>query len=166
MAPSVKTPTQSENDRQLDADLHELVQIMGPVFKALKNHDPPSAAIEQAFESGRLGPRHGSVLLALAFRGPSSVGELAKQLGLNLSTVSLMVGELSREGLVSRSEDETDRRRTIVRIHADYAAELDRWTHESMAPLRRALARMSPRERGAFMAGWRVLRDETENPTA
>jgi DNA-binding MarR family transcriptional regulator len=166
MSSPVKTPTRHENDRALDADLHELVQIMGPVLKALKNGDPPSAGIAQALDSGRLGPRHGSVLLALAFSGPSSVSELAKRLGLSVSTVSLMVGELSREGLVSRTEDDSDRRRTIVRIHDDYATELNVWTHERMGPLRRALARMKPSERAAFMAGWRVLREETERPAS
>jgi hypothetical protein len=77
MPATVKDPT-------IDADLHELVQIMGPVFKALKNGDPPSAGIAEAFEAGRLGPRHGGVLIALAFRGPSSVSELAQGLGLSL----------------------------------------------------------------------------------
>jgi DNA-binding MarR family transcriptional regulator len=162
MPATVKPPPATDSDRSIDADLHELVQIMGPVIKALKSGDPPSPGITQAFDSGPLGPRHGSVLIALAFSGPTSVSELAKRLGLSLSTVSLMVGELSREGLVSRTEDDTDRRRTIVGVHADHADELDTWTHQRMGPLRRGLERMKPRERAAFMAGWRVLLEETE----
>jgi DNA-binding MarR family transcriptional regulator len=166
MSTTTKTPRPTDSDRSVDADLHELVQIMGPVLKALKNGDPPSPGIAKAFDSGALGPRHGSVLIALAFSGPTSVSELAKSLGLSLSTVSLMVGELSREGLVSRTEDDADRRRTIVCVHADHADELDTWTHERMGPLRRGLERMTPKDRAGFMAGWRVLREETGDVAA
>ena len=67
---------------------------------------------------------------------PISVSELAKRLGLLLSSTSTIVGELSRAGLLERAEDEHDRRRTIVRVHEDYRAAMEGWLEIALAPIR------------------------------
>ncbi len=151
-----------------DADVHELLVLMGRVMPALKGHDcPPPAAfaavLDQSGEGhGGLGPRHGSLLVLIALEGDLSVSELARRMGLSVSTVSLMVGELSRAGLVERSEDERDRRRTLVRLHHDHAGELEAWMRERIAPLSTALARMAPDVRAGFLEGWRQLAQQIE----
>jgi DNA-binding MarR family transcriptional regulator len=105
---------------QIDAAIRELIELVRPVFSALKRGGPMPPEFERAFTASALGPRHVPVLLAVTAAGELSVTELAEQIGLSLSTTSLMVGELSRAGLLQRAEDENDRRRTIVRLTASY----------------------------------------------
>ena len=117
------------------------------------------------FESGSLGPRHVPVLMTVAVMGELSVSQIAERIGLSLATTSLMVGELAREGLVERSEDERDRRRTIVRLHEDYRTVMDAWSRERFAPIGRALARMSPTAYEHFVEGLRTVAEETRAHT-
>jgi DNA-binding MarR family transcriptional regulator len=77
-----------------------------------------------------------------------------------------MVGELSRAGLLERAEDETDRRRTIVRLNEDYREGFDAWLQERLDPFRRTLERLSPRARACFIDGWRILGEETARTAA
>jgi DNA-binding MarR family transcriptional regulator len=145
----------------VDDDLQEFIQLFAQVVQAQKRGKgrPPSAFIE-AIESGGLGPRHIRVLMSLTFAEAQSVSELAGRIGLSLGTTSLMVGELSKAGLVERSEDELDRRRTLVRIHREYVDTVRTLFRERTEPLRRALERMPERDRKAFMAGWRLMAEE------
>jgi DNA-binding MarR family transcriptional regulator len=61
---------------------------------------------------------------------------------------------------VERSEDEQDRRRTIVRLHPDHLKTMQLLFRERTEPMRRALERMDPADRRTFMECWRVLADE------
>jgi DNA-binding MarR family transcriptional regulator len=85
------------------------------------------------------------------------VSDLARRLGLGLSTTSAIVGQLSRAGLLQRSEDERDHRRTIVRLHDEYREVISSWALRTLAPLRRTLELLPPPARADFMLGWRLL---------
>jgi DNA-binding MarR family transcriptional regulator len=50
------------------------------------------------------------------------VSALADRLEAAPATVSLMVGDLSRHGILTRAEDDAGRRRRIVAIAPGYAA--------------------------------------------
>ena len=108
-----------------------------------------------------MGPRHIPPLLAIAMAGPLSVTELSQRLGLQLSTTSTVVGELSRAGLLERVEDDTDRRRTIIHIPEEYRDELASWLRRATAPIRETLKRLTPEARANFMEGWRILHEES-----
>ncbi len=116
--------------------------------------------MRDAMERASLGKRHANVLLAVAAAEPIGVSELAKRLGLLLSSTSTLVGELSRAGLLERAEDDHDRRRTIVRVHEDYRDAMEGWLEVAFAPVRNTLERLSPRARAHFMEGWRILQEE------
>ena len=88
--------------------------------------------MRDAMERASLGKRHANVLLAVAAAEPIGVSELAKRLGLLLSSTSTLVGELSRAGLLERAEDDQDRRRTIVRVHEDYRDAMEGWLEVSV----------------------------------
>jgi DNA-binding MarR family transcriptional regulator len=105
-------------------------------------------------------------MLAVAAAEPLSVSELSRRLGLGLSTTSALVGDLSRAGLLERSEDDEDRRRTIVRLHDEHRAAILRWRQDSLAPLRATLERLGPDARAGFMEGWRVLHEEATRSAA
>lgn len=109
---------------------------------------------------GSLGPRHVNVLMWLSITGSISVTELSSRLGVTLGTASLMVGELSRAGLVQRTEDDRDRRRTIIRISHAQRDEVENFLRARRAPLRRVLEQLSPAERAGFTRALRLLVDE------
>jgi DNA-binding MarR family transcriptional regulator len=97
----------------------------------------------------------------VTFMGELSVSQIADRIGLSLATTSLMVGELAREGLVERAEDERDRRRTIVRLHEDYRPVMDAWAEERFAPVARALGRLSDTAYRHFLEGLRGVAEDT-----
>lgn len=74
-----------------------------------------------------LAPRHLSLLAYLQHEGRLSVGDLSERLELAPTTVSLMVGDLSRSGLLARQEDPDDRRRRIVAIAPEYLPAVNDW---------------------------------------
>ncbi len=158
---AVKAARSDTDAREVEHDLHELLALLGKVLPALKRGggDPPNVLVEAA-QRASLGPRHAPVLIMAALQRDLSVSELAERIGLSVSTTSLMVGELSRAGVVERVEDDRDRRRTLVRLHPDHAAEVASWMQARIAPIRRTLERLPPPTRAQFLEGWRVLDEE------
>ncbi len=98
------------------------------------------------------------VLRALADSGPLAVTALARQLGLDTSTVSRHVAALEGDGLVGRAEDPADRRVALLaltargrralgrlraarhRLFADILAPWPAADREALAPLLERLA--------------------------
>jgi DNA-binding MarR family transcriptional regulator len=156
----VKSGARTESDTAVGQDLTELTSILPITLHDLKSAAPAPMPMRDAMESSGLGKRHASALLAVAAAEPISVSELAKRLGLLLSSTSTLVGELSRAGLVERAEDEHDRRRTIVRVHVNYRDAMEGWIAATLAPIRDTLERLSPHARACFMEGWRILAEE------
>jgi DNA-binding MarR family transcriptional regulator len=151
---------QTDTQATIDDDLDELSSLLWETLRGLKHSSPPPQQLRDAATSAALGPRHMPALLAVAAAGPISVSELARRMGLGLSTTSAIVGQLSRAGLLERAEDEADRRRTIVRLHADYSALISGWLTLALAPLRGTLERLPAPARAQFMQGWRILHEE------
>jgi DNA-binding MarR family transcriptional regulator len=154
------TNTDTNSDATIDEDLDELSSLLWETLRGLKRSSPPPQELRDAVTSGSLGPRHMPALLAVAAAGPLSVSELARRLGLGLSTTSAIVGQLSRAGLLERAEDEADRRRTIVRLRDDYNDIIGGWLGLALAPLRGTLERLPAPARAQFMEGWRILHEE------
>jgi len=103
-----------------------------------------------------LAPRHLALLAYLQYEGPLTVNELAARLEVAPTTVSLMVGDLSRQGIVTRQEDEADRRRRIVAIAPDYAAPITQWLSGSTAAWTEVLSALTPAERATIVATMRA----------
>src|ERR1700748_3786055 len=97
-----------------------------------------------------LGPRHVAALEQLR-GGPLTVGELASRLGLTLPTVSGVLADLDRAGLVERRPDPADRRRTIVQIAPGQATLIGDWLDGAAKPLARVLDKLTPGEQEAFL---------------
>jgi DNA-binding MarR family transcriptional regulator len=153
------------NTRKLDPvdqDSREVMRLLLEVMVCFKRtgKEPP-AELRDSPAVAELGPRHGAPLLTLAFEEPLSVSELAERIGLSLPTTSQLVGDLSRAGLVERTEDEDDRRRTIVRLHDDYRELFRTMLAAQLDPIRRALEKLPPRTRAHFIEGMRVLSEES-----
>lgn len=159
---AVKSDPNPKSEASIEDDLIELTSLVPVTLHDLKTAVPAPMPMRDAMERSSLGKRHATALLAVAAAEPISVSELAKRLGLLLSSTSTIVGELSRAGMVERAEDEEDRRRTIVRVHEDYRAAMDGWLAMALAPIRETLKRLPPRARANFMEGWRILQEEAQ----
>ncbi|MEU5951749.1 MarR family winged helix-turn-helix transcriptional regulator [Streptomyces sp. NPDC047525] len=107
--------------------------------------------IPEELQSLALAPRHLSLLAYLLFDGPMSVNELAARLEVAPTTVSLMVGELSRKGVLERQEDPADRRRRIVDISDAHRSSIDAWLGRGAVAWRKALAPLTGAERKLFI---------------
>ena len=156
----VKSKPKTELQPSVEDDLAELTSLLPVTLHDLKSSVPAPMPMRDAMERASLGKRHATALLAVAAVEPIGVSELAKRLGLLLSSTSTIVGELSRAGLLERAEDDQDRRRTIVRVHEDYRDAMEGWLEGALAPVRNTLERLSPRARTYFMEGWRILQEE------
>ncbi|MEU6414462.1 MarR family winged helix-turn-helix transcriptional regulator [Microbispora sp. NPDC046933] len=98
-----------------------------------------------------LAPRHLSLLSYLLFDGPLTVNELAARLEVAPATVSLMVSDLSRKGVVDRREDDADRRRTIVSIAEANREAVDGWLARGAHAWRSALEPLTGEQRRMFV---------------
>jgi DNA-binding MarR family transcriptional regulator len=156
---SVSTPGPRARDA-IDEQFTALASLLTQTLRSLVAASPPPVVLRDAKESGSLNKRHLPVLLTVTFAGPLSVSELAGRLGLGLSTTSTLVGELSRAGLLERSEDEADHRRTIVGLDERHHDAITAWAGAALAPLRRTLERLTPQGREVFLDGWRILHEE------
>jgi DNA-binding MarR family transcriptional regulator len=107
--------------------------------------------VPEELQSFSLAPRHLSLLAYLVFEGPLGVNELAARLGVAPATVSLMVGDLSRKGILRRQEDDADRRRTIVSIADEHHAAINGWLGRGADAWRTALEPLTPAQRKLFI---------------
>jgi DNA-binding MarR family transcriptional regulator len=103
--------------------------------------------VPDALQDCSLAPRHLSLLSYLLFDGPMTVTELAGRLEVAPTTASLMVGDLSRQGVLNRTEDPADRRRTIVSIDDCKRQAVDAWLARGAKAWTEALTPLTPAER-------------------
>jgi DNA-binding MarR family transcriptional regulator len=103
-----------------------------------------------------LAARHLALLAYLQYEGPLTVSQLAGRLEVAPTTVSLMVGDLSRQGILTRSEDDADRRRRIVAIAPNYAAPITEWLSGSATAWTEVLAALTPAERATIVGTMRA----------
>ncbi|MFJ6567845.1 MarR family transcriptional regulator [Streptomyces sp. NPDC091292] len=125
--------------------------------------------VPEELQSLALAPRHLSLLSYLLFDGPTTVNDLATRLEVAPTTVSLMVGELSRKGVLERREDETDRRRRIVSITDGMRPSISAWLSRGATAWRHALAPLTPAERRMVVDTLRAYEEgvaETEDEGA
>ncbi|WP_250289685.1 MarR family transcriptional regulator [Frankia sp. CiP1_Cm_nod1] len=125
--------------------------LLAAYFQRARSEMPP--ALQEIFSRRRLTARHGAVLTQLLTGQQLSVTELAGRLGVTLSTASELVGNLSDAGLVERQEDPANRRRTLVSLQQEYRPAVLSFIAIRAAPLLRAMASLSPRDRAGFVAG-------------
>ncbi|MDN0199092.1 MarR family winged helix-turn-helix transcriptional regulator [Streptomyces sp. S.PNR 29] len=107
--------------------------------------------VPEALRSFRLAPRHLSLLACLLFDGPMTVNELAARLEVAPTTVSLLIGDLSRKGILERREDEADRRRRIIAIAPAHEPAISSWLAPGAAAWRKALTPLTPDQRRVFV---------------
>ena len=111
-----------------------------------------------------LAPRHLSMLSYLLMDGPMTVNDLAARLEVAPTTVSLMVGDLSRKGVVERREDDDDRRRRIVSIAPGRQQAIADWLGRGAPAWRHALEPLTNEQRRVVVEALRRYDDFNEGP--
>jgi len=109
------------------------------------------APIPAELKSVAIAPRHLALFSYLQFDGPMPVNELAGRLEVAPATVSLMISDLSRKGLLDRREDENDRRRTIVSIAPGRRKAIEKWIVAAASAWQVALAPLTDEQRKVFV---------------
>lgn len=136
----------TERDPDVDDAIRALLLLVPRMVGRAKRLRVP-----EELRSMSLAPRHLSLLSCLLFDGPMTVNDLAARLEVAPTTVSLMIGDLSRKGILERREDEVDRRRRIVSITDAMRPAISDWLAPGAQAWRRALAPLAPEERRMFV---------------
>jgi len=142
----MSTDHRPDDGPSLDEGVRTLLLLLPRVVARTKRSPVP-----EQLKSFNLAPRHLSLLAYLLLDGPSGVGELATRLEVVPATVSLMVNELSRQGVLDLRQDDADRRRTIVSIAEGNRAAVDNWLAKAARAWRKALEPLTPAERRTFV---------------
>jgi MarR family transcriptional regulator, organic hydroperoxide resistance regulator len=111
----------------------------------------------EAEEHGITGPQV-TVMACLVRQGPMTVTELSRTAGMSHSTASGIVDRLETRGLVQRTEDAADRRRTRVTVTdrvTRYVRDLEAGPAGQLAA---ALTTVNPLQRKAIRRGLSLLR--------
>jgi DNA-binding MarR family transcriptional regulator len=132
-----------------------LMQLFPRVTRGMRRWQDRAAPPARA----PLSPRHVAALEQIR-GGPATVGELATRLGLTLPTVSGVLADLDRAGLVERRPDPADRRRTIVEVVPGQATLIGEWLDGAAEPLARVLDQLTPGEQAAFLKAMDLLETE------
>ncbi|MFE3225560.1 MarR family transcriptional regulator [Nocardia sp. NPDC059228] len=115
--------------------------------------------VPAALRSFDLAPRHLSMLTYVLFDGPLTVNELAQRLEVAPTTVSLMVADLSRQGVVDRRTDDNDRRRTLVTIADSHRTSVAAWLGGAGRGWRAALGPLTAEQRALVIATLRAYEE-------
>jgi DNA-binding MarR family transcriptional regulator len=144
----------TEDDLSVDEGIRTMLLLMPRLVGRAKRIPVP-----EQLRGLELAPRHLSLLAYLLFDGPLGVGELASRLEVAPTTASLLVGELSRKGVLERREDDHDRRRTIVTIADASRAAVQAWLASSATAWRTALEPLTAEQRGIVIRTLRVYEE-------
>jgi DNA-binding MarR family transcriptional regulator len=96
-------------------------------------------------------------LLTIADRGECSLGDLARELGVAMSSASQMVDRLVGEGLVERNLDESNRRQVIIRLTDNGEDLIAKLRQGIIDGYRRVLAKMSEEEREELVGSFETI---------
>jgi DNA-binding MarR family transcriptional regulator len=140
-------------DPALVAEAEEILAHVRALRRDLLRN--PFADAERA---GLTGPQV-TVMACLVSRGPTTLTELSRTLGMSHSTASGIVDRLQSRGLVRRTPDAGDRRRTRIAVTEQvtrYVRELEEGPSGRLAA---ALERATADQRRAIKAGLILLRE-------
>ncbi|HEU5034288.1 MAG TPA: MarR family transcriptional regulator [Mycobacteriales bacterium] len=145
------------------AQATELFAALITVVKRLRRHPlPVTAELSAAVQGTTPAPRHVAALVHIATEGTVGMSELAERLSVSLATLSPVVSELVDWGLVDRTTDPHDRRRTFLTLAPEHEPTIHALLDSRLRPVERALQRLEPPERAAFIRGLDVLADELD----
>jgi DNA-binding MarR family transcriptional regulator len=148
-----RKPAAQRHDPALMRQADDILATVRTLWKDLLRN--PFADAEQ---SGITGPQI-TVMACLVTKGPMTLTELSRSLGMSHSTASGIVDRLQHRGLLRRAEDAVDRRRTSIAVTEGvnrYVRELEAGPAGRLA---KGLAKATPAQREAIKKGLQLLCD-------
>jgi DNA-binding MarR family transcriptional regulator len=142
-----------------DAAIRQLMLLMPRLIARAKR-----LAVPPGLQPLDLAPRHLSLLSYLVFDGPLTVSDIAERLQVAPTTVSLLVSEMAEKGVLTRREDEADRRRHIVAIASEQRPAIEQWLAPGARAWRQALEPLTPDERVTFITTMRAYEQAISEP--
>jgi DNA-binding MarR family transcriptional regulator len=139
-------------DPSVRADAEAILARIHTLRRGLLRHNPYA----DAERAGLTGPQV-AVMTALVAKGAMTLTGLSQAVRLSHSTASGIVDRLESRGLVARTPDETDRRRTTITVTENvrrYVRQLDEGPAGRLAS---SLARATPADRRAIRRGLELL---------
>ncbi len=143
----------SDQDPALVAEAEEILAHVRALRRDLLRN--PFADAER---SGLTGPQV-TAMACLVVRGPMTLTELSHALGMSHSTASGIVDRLQAQGLVQRTPDTSDRRRTQITVTENVTRYVHELEHGPSGRLAAALERADAADRRAIREGLRLLRE-------
>jgi DNA-binding MarR family transcriptional regulator len=144
-------PEARHGDRATGAFADEILALVRALRRDLLRN--PS---EDADGFGLTGPQV-SVMACLVGRGPSTLTEVSRALGMNHSTASGIVDRLQSRGLVRRTRDPVDQRRTRITVTEKVTTYVSELQEGPSGRLARVLGRATLAERRAIREGLSLL---------
>src|SRR5690625_374080 len=154
-----KNPPQPPTQQLVEGVLR-FVPLLETYFRRAHSEMPDQ--LRRLFVHHHLTARHGTVLTQLAHGQELTVGELSERLEVRMSTISELVGDLSRVGLLERRNDPDNRRRILVTLPAKHQDLMREFMARRAQPLLRVLETLDPGELAGFAAGLQVWAQELE----
>jgi MarR family transcriptional regulator, organic hydroperoxide resistance regulator len=99
------------------------------------------------------------LIASLVSRGPMMLTELSRTLGMSHSTASGIVDRLASRGLLQRTRDAADKRRTRIVVTDKVTRYVRELEAGPAARLATALAAATPEQRRGIANGLELLRD-------
>jgi DNA-binding MarR family transcriptional regulator len=96
-------------------------------------------------------------LLTIADRGECSLGDLARELEVAMSSASQMVDRLVGEGLIERRQDAANRRQVVIRLTPEGQTLIARLQQNIIEGYRKVLDRMSEQEQEELVRAFETI---------
>ena len=149
-------PAATPDQRQPDpAPLPALASRLGYLFKhaQLRLAELTTAAMAPFGVTGR----ECGVLIAIDNPAPLSQADVALRLGVDRTTMVLLIDDLEAKGLVLRRRDQDDRRRNLVELTEHGRVTLDHASQAGADAERRFLSELPTSRSAEFTAALRLL---------
>lgn len=140
-------------DPALVAEAEEILALLRALRRDLTRN--PFADAER---SGLTGPQV-TAMACLVTRGPMTLTELSRAMGTSHSTASGIVDRLQARGLVRRTPDAADRRRTRLTVTEEVTRYVQGLAERPPGRLAAALGSASADQRRAIREGLALLRE-------
>jgi DNA-binding MarR family transcriptional regulator len=158
------TATKARRDADGDATLRETAAQLGALISSVFLHDQGEQL--QALEESGLSMSQCKALLALAGPGesaePRHIGEIAERLGLSLPAMSRAVDGLVRKRLITRVEDDEDRRVRRIAMTAKGEQFVAKLVSMRLASLERFVSSLDAAQRRKLQAALEALLEREE----
>ncbi|MBD2108774.1 MarR family transcriptional regulator [Nodosilinea sp. FACHB-13] len=146
--------TQAPTSAQCAANIMTAVPAVTRFLRAgIRRHGKPQLSLSQL-----------RVLYFLRRRSQASLSEVADYLDVTRPTMSAMVERLVQRGLVNRVSDPVERRRIILTLTAEGAAEMERVYDATLQTVAHRLKSLSESQLQQVRAGLEILSSIFEEP--